>query len=168
MFTTRLNRYQKTIYAEAVLKFAKLNTAAQQREAIVQGRSLLPYRLRYILVVEPVGNILAYFIDMIREIRIGNSSVQIFAVKENFYRIVGNKFLRNVVQQRSALLVNFMIHANLIKKRHMTRTLTQKTKKTHLVILTVDGYFLVTFTLLNSIFVRDTRDKRDFRDMMNN
>ncbi|MDR1291029.1 MAG: hypothetical protein LBK06_07505 [Planctomycetaceae bacterium] len=35
------------IYAEAVLKFAKLNTAAQQREAIVQGRSLLPYRLRY-------------------------------------------------------------------------------------------------------------------------
>ncbi|MDR1290735.1 MAG: hypothetical protein LBK06_06005 [Planctomycetaceae bacterium] len=37
-----------TNYAEAVLKFAKLNTAAQQREAIVQGRSLLPYRLRYI------------------------------------------------------------------------------------------------------------------------
>ncbi|MDR1289725.1 MAG: hypothetical protein LBK06_00840 [Planctomycetaceae bacterium] len=34
-------------YAEAVLKFAKLNTAAQQREAVVQGRSLLPYRLRY-------------------------------------------------------------------------------------------------------------------------
>ncbi|MDR1289775.1 MAG: hypothetical protein LBK06_01090 [Planctomycetaceae bacterium] len=34
-------------YAEAVLQFAKLNTAAQQREAIVQGRSLLPYRLRY-------------------------------------------------------------------------------------------------------------------------
>ncbi|MDR1290705.1 MAG: hypothetical protein LBK06_05855 [Planctomycetaceae bacterium] len=34
-------------YAKAVLKFAKLNTAAQQREAIVQGRSLLPYRLRY-------------------------------------------------------------------------------------------------------------------------
>ncbi|MDR1290626.1 MAG: hypothetical protein LBK06_05440 [Planctomycetaceae bacterium] len=29
------------------MKFAKLNTAAQQREAIVQGRSLLPYRLRY-------------------------------------------------------------------------------------------------------------------------
>ncbi|MDR1290759.1 MAG: hypothetical protein LBK06_06125 [Planctomycetaceae bacterium] len=27
------------------MKFAKLNTAAQQREAIVQGRSLLPYRL---------------------------------------------------------------------------------------------------------------------------
>ncbi|MDR1291170.1 MAG: hypothetical protein LBK06_08215 [Planctomycetaceae bacterium] len=40
------------VYAEAVLKytlkFAKLNTAAQQREAVVQGRSLLPYRLRYI------------------------------------------------------------------------------------------------------------------------
>ncbi|MDR1290479.1 MAG: hypothetical protein LBK06_04685 [Planctomycetaceae bacterium] len=35
------------LFAEAVLKFAKLNTAAQQREAIVQGRSLLPYRLRY-------------------------------------------------------------------------------------------------------------------------
>ncbi|MDR1289932.1 MAG: hypothetical protein LBK06_01880 [Planctomycetaceae bacterium] len=33
--------------AKAVLKFAKLNTAAQQREAIVRGRSLLPYRLRY-------------------------------------------------------------------------------------------------------------------------
>jgi hypothetical protein len=35
------------LYAEAVLKFAKLNTAAQQREAVVQGRNLLPYRLRY-------------------------------------------------------------------------------------------------------------------------
>ncbi|MDR1290744.1 MAG: hypothetical protein LBK06_06050 [Planctomycetaceae bacterium] len=35
------------MYAEAVLKFAKLNTAAQQREAVVQGRSLSPYRLRY-------------------------------------------------------------------------------------------------------------------------
>ncbi|MDR1289733.1 MAG: hypothetical protein LBK06_00880 [Planctomycetaceae bacterium] len=34
-------------YAGAVLKFAKLNTAAQQREAVGQGRSLLPYRLRY-------------------------------------------------------------------------------------------------------------------------
>ncbi|MDR1290772.1 MAG: hypothetical protein LBK06_06190 [Planctomycetaceae bacterium] len=29
------------------MQFAKLNTAAQQREAIVRGRSLLPYRLRY-------------------------------------------------------------------------------------------------------------------------
>jgi hypothetical protein len=37
-------------YAEAVLKFAKLNTVAQQREAVAQGRSLLPYRLRYTLV----------------------------------------------------------------------------------------------------------------------
>ncbi|MDR1291343.1 MAG: hypothetical protein LBK06_09080 [Planctomycetaceae bacterium] len=36
------------MYAEAVLQFAMLNTAAQQREAIVRGRSLLPYRLRYI------------------------------------------------------------------------------------------------------------------------
>ncbi|MDR1291400.1 MAG: hypothetical protein LBK06_09375 [Planctomycetaceae bacterium] len=35
------------VYAEAVLKFAKLNTAAQQRGAVVQGRSLSPYRLRY-------------------------------------------------------------------------------------------------------------------------
>ncbi|MDR1290657.1 MAG: hypothetical protein LBK06_05600 [Planctomycetaceae bacterium] len=35
------------MYAKAVLKFAKLNTAAQQRETVVQGRSLLPYRLRY-------------------------------------------------------------------------------------------------------------------------
>ncbi|MDR1290403.1 MAG: hypothetical protein LBK06_04295 [Planctomycetaceae bacterium] len=35
------------MYAEAVLKFAKLNTAAQQREAVTRGRSLLPYRLRY-------------------------------------------------------------------------------------------------------------------------
>ncbi|MDR1289589.1 MAG: hypothetical protein LBK06_00160 [Planctomycetaceae bacterium] len=37
----------KRKYAEAVLKFAKLNTAAQQREAVTRGRSLLPYRLRY-------------------------------------------------------------------------------------------------------------------------
>jgi hypothetical protein len=29
-------------YAEAVLKFPKLNTAAQQREAVAQGRSLPP------------------------------------------------------------------------------------------------------------------------------
>ncbi|MDR1480487.1 MAG: hypothetical protein LBJ00_16265 [Planctomycetaceae bacterium] len=35
-------------YTEATLKFLKLNTQAQQREAIVQGRSLSPYRLRYI------------------------------------------------------------------------------------------------------------------------
>ncbi|MDR1291419.1 MAG: hypothetical protein LBK06_09480 [Planctomycetaceae bacterium] len=34
-------------YAEAVLKFVKLNTAAQQREAVVQGRSLLLYRFRH-------------------------------------------------------------------------------------------------------------------------
>ncbi|MDR1142279.1 MAG: hypothetical protein LBL62_11340, partial [Planctomycetaceae bacterium] len=35
------------IYTKAVLKFAKLNTVAQQREAVTRGRSLLPYRLRY-------------------------------------------------------------------------------------------------------------------------
>ncbi|MDR1291316.1 MAG: hypothetical protein LBK06_08945 [Planctomycetaceae bacterium] len=40
----------KAIFAKAVLKFAKLNTVAQQREAVVQGRSLLPYRLRYQMV----------------------------------------------------------------------------------------------------------------------
>ncbi|MDR1140876.1 MAG: hypothetical protein LBL62_04220 [Planctomycetaceae bacterium] len=37
----------KPFYAEAVLKFGKLNTQTQQREAVVQGQSLLPYRLRY-------------------------------------------------------------------------------------------------------------------------
>ncbi|MDR1479833.1 MAG: hypothetical protein LBJ00_12945 [Planctomycetaceae bacterium] len=34
-------------YTEATLKFLKLNTQAQQREAVVQGRSLSPYRRRY-------------------------------------------------------------------------------------------------------------------------
>ncbi|MDR1053125.1 MAG: hypothetical protein LBL39_03025, partial [Planctomycetaceae bacterium] len=34
-------------YAKAILKFEKLDTQAQQREAVVQGRSLSPYRLRY-------------------------------------------------------------------------------------------------------------------------
>ncbi|MDR1479127.1 MAG: hypothetical protein LBJ00_09305 [Planctomycetaceae bacterium] len=35
-------------YAEATLKFLKLNTQTQQREAVVQGRSLPPiHRLRY-------------------------------------------------------------------------------------------------------------------------
>ncbi|MDR1290711.1 MAG: hypothetical protein LBK06_05885 [Planctomycetaceae bacterium] len=37
------------VYAEAVLKFKKLDTQAQQRGAVVQGRSLSPYRLRYIV-----------------------------------------------------------------------------------------------------------------------
>ncbi|MDR1477498.1 MAG: hypothetical protein LBJ00_00990 [Planctomycetaceae bacterium] len=37
-------------YTEATLKFLKLNTQAQQREAVVQGRSLSPYRLRYIFL----------------------------------------------------------------------------------------------------------------------
>ncbi|MDR1478349.1 MAG: hypothetical protein LBJ00_05350 [Planctomycetaceae bacterium] len=36
-----------TLYTEATLKFLKRNTQAQQREAVVQGRSLSPYRLRY-------------------------------------------------------------------------------------------------------------------------
>ncbi|MDR1480215.1 MAG: hypothetical protein LBJ00_14865 [Planctomycetaceae bacterium] len=35
------------LYTQATLKFLKLNTQAQQREAVVQGRSLSPYRLRY-------------------------------------------------------------------------------------------------------------------------
>ncbi|MDR1290093.1 MAG: hypothetical protein LBK06_02715 [Planctomycetaceae bacterium] len=35
------------MYTEAVLKFTKLHTQAQQRGAVVQGRSLSPYRLRY-------------------------------------------------------------------------------------------------------------------------
>jgi hypothetical protein len=39
-------------YAKAVLKFAKLNTVAQQREAVTRGRSLLPYRLRYNTIFE--------------------------------------------------------------------------------------------------------------------
>ncbi|MDR1478589.1 MAG: hypothetical protein LBJ00_06570 [Planctomycetaceae bacterium] len=34
-------------YTQAVLKFLKRNTQTQQREAVVQGRSLSPYRLRY-------------------------------------------------------------------------------------------------------------------------
>ncbi|MDR1480931.1 MAG: hypothetical protein LBJ00_18555 [Planctomycetaceae bacterium] len=37
----------KNEYTEATLKSLKLNTQAQQREAVVQGRSLSPYRLRY-------------------------------------------------------------------------------------------------------------------------
>jgi hypothetical protein len=44
-----VNQFQikNRIYTEATLKFLKLNTQAQQREAVVQGRSLSPYRLRY-------------------------------------------------------------------------------------------------------------------------
>jgi hypothetical protein len=40
------------MYTEATLTFLKLNTQAQQREAIVQGRSLSPYRLRYKAVLK--------------------------------------------------------------------------------------------------------------------
>ncbi|MDR1478934.1 MAG: hypothetical protein LBJ00_08325 [Planctomycetaceae bacterium] len=36
-------------YTEATLKFLKLNTQAQQREAVVQGRSPSPYRLRLVI-----------------------------------------------------------------------------------------------------------------------
>ncbi|MDR1480451.1 MAG: hypothetical protein LBJ00_16070 [Planctomycetaceae bacterium] len=37
---------EQLIYSSC-LKFLKLNTQAQQREAVAQGRSLSPYRLRY-------------------------------------------------------------------------------------------------------------------------
>ncbi|MDR1478358.1 MAG: hypothetical protein LBJ00_05395 [Planctomycetaceae bacterium] len=36
------------LLTQVFLKFLKLITEAQQREAVVQGRSLSPYRLRYI------------------------------------------------------------------------------------------------------------------------
>ncbi|MDR1477914.1 MAG: hypothetical protein LBJ00_03125 [Planctomycetaceae bacterium] len=42
-----MNFWDHLFYTKAVLKFPKLNTQAQQREAVVQGRSLSPYRLRY-------------------------------------------------------------------------------------------------------------------------
>jgi hypothetical protein len=45
------NIKQRNRYAKAVLKFVKLNTVAQQREAVTRGRSLLPYRLRYSMKV---------------------------------------------------------------------------------------------------------------------
>ncbi|MDR1477465.1 MAG: hypothetical protein LBJ00_00815 [Planctomycetaceae bacterium] len=38
---------QTDLCPQAVLKFPKLDTQASQREAVVQGRSLSPYRLRY-------------------------------------------------------------------------------------------------------------------------
>jgi hypothetical protein len=41
------------LYTQAVLKSLKLNTEAQQREAVVQGRSLSPYRLRYTVHQSP-------------------------------------------------------------------------------------------------------------------
>jgi hypothetical protein len=40
--TNKIKFASKDYYAKAVLKFAKLNTAAQQRGAFVQGRSLPP------------------------------------------------------------------------------------------------------------------------------
>ncbi|MDR1479602.1 MAG: hypothetical protein LBJ00_11745 [Planctomycetaceae bacterium] len=42
-------------YTQAVLKFTKLDTQAQQREAIAQGRSLSPYRLRYKIKISYVS-----------------------------------------------------------------------------------------------------------------
>ncbi|MDR1290682.1 MAG: hypothetical protein LBK06_05740 [Planctomycetaceae bacterium] len=51
----------RLFYAKAVLKFTKLNTAAQQREAVVQGRSLLPYRLRYIVCFFSVTSIMSIY-----------------------------------------------------------------------------------------------------------
>ncbi|MDR1479402.1 MAG: hypothetical protein LBJ00_10730 [Planctomycetaceae bacterium] len=41
---------------EATLKFLKLITQAQQCEAVVQGRSLPPYRLRYICVFVTINH----------------------------------------------------------------------------------------------------------------
>jgi hypothetical protein len=38
---------RRTLYIQAVLKFLKLDTQAQHRGAVVQERSLSPYRLRY-------------------------------------------------------------------------------------------------------------------------
>ncbi|MDR1478548.1 MAG: hypothetical protein LBJ00_06365 [Planctomycetaceae bacterium] len=46
---------KKLHYTEATLKFLKLNTQAQQREAVVQGRSLSPYRLRYKSVLTTIS-----------------------------------------------------------------------------------------------------------------
>ncbi|MDR1478271.1 MAG: hypothetical protein LBJ00_04950 [Planctomycetaceae bacterium] len=37
-----------TCYTQATLKFMERNSQAQQREAVVPGRSLSPYQLRYI------------------------------------------------------------------------------------------------------------------------
>ncbi|MDR1479203.1 MAG: hypothetical protein LBJ00_09695 [Planctomycetaceae bacterium] len=37
------------------MKFPKRNTQAQQREAVVQERSLSPYRLRYHTVISMIG-----------------------------------------------------------------------------------------------------------------
>ncbi|MDR1479588.1 MAG: hypothetical protein LBJ00_11675 [Planctomycetaceae bacterium] len=37
-------------YTQAVLKFQKQDTQAQQREAVVQGRSLSPCWLRYTIL----------------------------------------------------------------------------------------------------------------------
>jgi hypothetical protein len=54
--TFRIRRHKRGLsfewiggcYTKAILKFTKLNKWSQHRGAVVQGRSLLPYRLRYI------------------------------------------------------------------------------------------------------------------------
>jgi hypothetical protein len=51
LFLSQEKQNTKSSNAKAVLKFVKLNTAAQQREAVTRGRSLLPYRLRYIKTI---------------------------------------------------------------------------------------------------------------------
>ncbi|MDR1291042.1 MAG: hypothetical protein LBK06_07570 [Planctomycetaceae bacterium] len=47
----------KNFYAEAVLKFEQLNTQSQQHGAVVQGRSLSPYRLRYTLHFRAISSV---------------------------------------------------------------------------------------------------------------
>ncbi|MDR1478399.1 MAG: hypothetical protein LBJ00_05600 [Planctomycetaceae bacterium] len=42
-----LNSRYFLYYTQAILKFTKLNTQARHREAVVHGRSLPPYWLRY-------------------------------------------------------------------------------------------------------------------------
>ncbi|MDR1480385.1 MAG: hypothetical protein LBJ00_15725 [Planctomycetaceae bacterium] len=44
---TEAQQHGAVVYTQATLKFTELNTQAQQREAVVQGRSLSPYWLRY-------------------------------------------------------------------------------------------------------------------------
>ncbi|MDR1290989.1 MAG: hypothetical protein LBK06_07305 [Planctomycetaceae bacterium] len=62
LFTKNENRILNCAeYTEAVLIFQKLNTQSQQRGAVAQGRSLSPYRLRYIeewIAYRPCGKLL--------------------------------------------------------------------------------------------------------------
>ncbi|MDR1479343.1 MAG: hypothetical protein LBJ00_10420 [Planctomycetaceae bacterium] len=52
----------KARYTQATLKFTELNTQAQQREAVVQGRSLSPYWLQY-MFIQWVGSVLGQHFD---------------------------------------------------------------------------------------------------------